>query len=60
MKQPCYQCPDREMGCHGRCERYKAYRAEVDAIKAKRKAESDIVDAIQEAKRRRNKFKWNG
>ena len=60
MKQPCYNCPDREMGCHGRCERYKAYRAEVDAIKAKRKAESDIVDAIQEAKRRRNKFKWNG
>ena len=60
MKQPCYNCPDREMGCHGRCERYKAYRAEVDAIKAKKKAESDIVDAIQEAKRRRNKFKWNG
>ena len=60
MKQPCYNCPDREMGCHGRCERYKEYRAEVDAIKAKKKAESDIVDAIQEAKRRRNKFKWNG
>lgn len=60
MKQPCYNCPDREVGCHGKCERYTAYRAEIDALKAKRKAEMDIVDAIQDAKRRRNKFKWNG
>lgn len=60
MKQPCYQCPDRCMGCHGRCERYKEYKAEMEIVKRKRQEESAFVDAIMEAKRRRNKFKWNG
>jgi len=59
MKQPCYKCPDREFGCHGRCEQYKAYRAEMDALKAKRKAESEVVDAIMEARNRRHKYFWN-
>lgn len=25
---PCMDCPDRAVGCHGRCEQYKAFRAE--------------------------------
>lgn len=28
MSSPCKDCPDRILGCHGRCERYKAFRAE--------------------------------
>lgn len=60
MKQPCYNCPDREMGCHGRCERYKEYKVEMEIVKRKRQEESAVVDAVMEAKRRRNKFKWNG
>ena len=24
---PCKDCPDRKMGCHGRCEKYLAFRA---------------------------------
>lgn len=28
MISPCMNCPDRMVGCHGRCERYKAFRAE--------------------------------
>jgi hypothetical protein len=27
MKAPCMNCPDREIGCHGHCERYKEFRA---------------------------------
>ena len=25
MVCPCKDCPDRDEGCHGKCERYKAY-----------------------------------
>lgn len=25
MKVPCHNCPDRELGCHGKCEKYQAY-----------------------------------
>ena len=24
---PCKDCPDRQMGCHGQCEKYQTYRA---------------------------------
>lgn len=60
MKQPCYNCPDRTLGCHGQCERYAEYRTECDRIKAIRKVESDTNDAILEARRRRTgPYKWN-
>ena len=26
MRAPCKDCPDRTVGCHGRCERYQAFR----------------------------------
>ena len=55
MKQPCYQCPDRHMGYHGRCERYAKYKAEIEIVKQRRWEESEVVDAIMEAKRRRFK-----
>lgn len=25
-ENPCYKCTDREVGCHGRCDKYKAWR----------------------------------
>lgn len=31
---PCYQCPDRVLGCHSTCERYKARVAKDKARKA--------------------------
>lgn len=30
---PCKDCEDREVGCHGRCEMYQAYRSELDQVK---------------------------
>ena len=35
IKPPCIGCTDRVSGCHGRCEGYKNYRAELEATKAK-------------------------
>ena len=26
MTAPCLDCPDREMGCHSKCEKYQKYR----------------------------------
>ena len=33
---PCKDCPDRTVGCHGGCEKYKDYRAALDAHKEQR------------------------
>lgn len=28
MKNPCYKCAEREVGCHSKCEKYKAWAKE--------------------------------
>lgn len=30
---PCAMCADRRLGCHGTCERYKAYKSAVDEVR---------------------------
>lgn len=34
MLTPCKDCPARRTACHDTCERYKEYRAELDAQRA--------------------------
>lgn len=46
MKQPCKDCPDRALHCHSACEKYAAFRAEVDAANARRREALDSLDAI--------------
>lgn len=54
MRAPCLGCGDRRLGCHARCERYKAFRAECDAIREKRKEDAEFDAArIDRAERRR-------
>ena len=52
MNQPCYNCPDREMGCHGRCERYAEYRAQMDEVGRKRDMERSAKEAVDDGVRR--------
>ena len=33
-KAPCQNCPDRHVKCHGSCEKYQAYKQEMDDAKA--------------------------
>lgn len=40
IKPPCKDCADRDIGCHARCVKYLAYRAELDDIKEKIAEES--------------------
>ena len=37
-KRPCYQCSEREVRCHAKCQKqeYLAWRAEQERIKAER------------------------
>ena len=42
-KAPCKDCPDRVIGCHSNCERYKAFRRALEAEKAHtRPSDADI------------------
>ena len=31
MKSPCYNCPDRELGCHASCNKYNDWRLKYTA-----------------------------
>jgi hypothetical protein len=38
MNISCHKgCPDRAVGCHGYCERYKAYRKQLDEENAQKR-----------------------
>lgn len=43
MSVPCKDCPDREVGCHGRCEKYKAYDLDRQRIRTARQMEHENV-----------------
>lgn len=36
---PCMNCTNRHVGCHGTCERYITYRADLDELKDIRRKE---------------------
>ena len=46
MPAPCKDCPDRAPHCHGRCPKYAAFKASKDKANARRREESDSLDAI--------------
>ena len=59
MKCPCIRCQDRAAGskdgpsCHACCEKYKNYRIEFKAKKAKEKAARDIVVMLDNSAKKR-------
>ena len=51
LKNPCYQCKDRQIGCHATCERYKKRRNENIARKrAIREAKANEYDKYEHDK----------
>lgn len=64
MTPPCKGCEDRAVGCHGSCERYKQYKAELAAAKAdlygKQQENIMIGDVISRSvKKTRRKYNLN-
>ena len=57
---PCFECPDRVLGCHGTCEKYKAFKDERIELsyeirkkaRAEKSSDAVIITGIQ---KRRNK-----
>lgn len=45
MTAPCHHCPDRAPGCHSVCEKYRAYRAELDERNAAARRAAAVNDA---------------
>lgn len=41
MTSPCKDCTDRHDGCHGKCERYQAFRTEIEERKPNNYADYD-------------------
>ena len=55
---PCKSdCPDRRVGCHAECEKYKAYRADREKLYKKRMTDKDITTYLVESKKRCEKKK---
>lgn len=46
MTQPCKNCPDRALHCHGKCEKYARFQAECAAANAKRREAREERDTI--------------
>jgi len=61
MNAPCHGCPDRHVGCHGTCERYKEYSEERQRIRAERQDSYQLYvtnDAKDKAYRKKlNRYK---
>lgn len=52
MKPPCFNFQDREVGCHGKCERYAEFRKLVDKA---REAEHNNALGFSLARERQQK-----
>lgn len=55
MTSPCMHCAERAPGCHGRCERYQAYRATRDRALKNRDRENAVTEVSVMCIRREKK-----
>lgn len=55
MSTPCYNCPNRTIGCHGKCDEYAAYAEERKALYAARLQAFEFNQSIHDLKRRNNR-----
>ena len=53
LEVPCFQCKDRHMGCHGKCEKYAAFVKKNRKQKEEMFKEKEITGALNE-----NVRKW--
>ena len=56
MDNSCYGCTDRKVGCHSKCEKYKAYKEKHDAINAKM-AHERYMDNLLDGKKIENRVR---
>ena len=44
MRPPCYNCQEREVGCHSRCDKYKEWTAQLEKSKESKRQEQRLRD----------------
>lgn len=60
MTAPCKDCKRREIGCHGKCEEYAAFRARIALEIAKRREDKEGIDTVcRRVARIKGRYKWN-
>lgn len=52
MNKPCYDCPDREIGCHNKCSEYRGYKERLEEKRAFIKTDKDFGDYLYHAVKR--------
>jgi len=60
VQSPCYKCEERKTACWGSCERYIAFRAEIDrqiAVAKEQQKRLDDLRAVRRAGMRRARKK---
>ena len=55
---PCKDCTEREIGCHGTCEKYAKAKEKRDDGKAERKRLICDINEMNLNSMRRNRIKW--
>ena len=60
-RNPCNECTEREVGCHGKCARYKQWRKELDEKNERRLKVLKGEDTMSAAAEREiwRKKRWN-
>lgn len=52
MQVPCFGCGERAVGCHGECERYKAWQEYKEVERAARREHNEKNTALFEMARK--------
>ncbi|WP_158220073.1 hypothetical protein [Tissierella sp. P1] len=52
MNKPCYDCPDREIGCHSDCDKYLCYKEKLKEKKAFLEVDRAFGDYLYHATKR--------
>jgi len=60
IEAPCRNCHDRHFGCHGECEKYQKYNAQMNVIRAERADAIEAYFAAGCSERTRKKFEKKG
>ena len=45
---PCYNCQNRQIGCHNKCQNYLDYQAENNAVRDKRREEQEKAHMLSD------------
>lgn len=48
IKSPCFNCPNRAMSCHSKCEPYIDYRARIDDLNNKKAEEENKIRMVND------------